>query len=161
MKNIQLPILILFCLCLQSSLWGQASVTISGGFSENSSGSVEYALGQMDFNYTSSDQGSIAEGLLHSYEILTSNRVIRWMTNRLQVYPNPTSQLVQLSLTQYNGEGGDIIVTNPTGRVVQYHPDVDLVNHTLDVRDLPAGLYTIQVKQEQKYSKPYKLVKVD
>ena len=71
------------------------------------------------------------------------------------VYPNPASS--KINVTVENGEATQIILMDASGRTIKTVAAEDAVNHTIDVSALSAGVYFVNVRNEN-VSKVSKLI---
>ncbi len=69
---------------------------------------------------------------------------------RFEIYPNPTTSILSVNLSQYSGSSAEILLTNGFGHVITTRKvdNVSLDPISFDVESLPAGLYGISVKIE-------------
>ncbi|WP_375378256.1 Calx-beta domain-containing protein [Hymenobacter cellulosilyticus] len=85
--------------------------------------------------------------------LLLGTKAAAVVTNKLQVYPTPTSQLLHVRLPEAAARTqASITVFNALGQQVltRQQPLGGSTEATLDVRTLPAGLYTVRVALDGK-----------
>lgn len=90
------------------------------------------------------DQNSIASGV----SSLTNNQTFMTM------YPNPVSSILYISLSSIKNQAFEIQILNTNGQVVftqQYAAD-QAKNISLELSDLPVGIYSLIVKNEMEYN---------
>lgn len=83
-----------------------------------------------------------------SYEFSDIRSVVFGGPGNLIVYPNPTTQMLNVQMPEDMDQGSVIEVVNPAGQIVKSMANVDVTNavFTLDVSDLAGGIYFIQVR---------------
>ena len=71
--------------------------------------------------------------------------------NNFNIFPNPTSDVLQVALALENATHAKVIMTDVTGRVVRLEMLDNVQNETLtfDVNNLSAGVYFISVKTDK------------
>ena len=113
----------------------------SGGYISNTSGELDYTIGEVSVATFENTNDILTQGFLqgnidnpnglYSSEILAS----------LKLYPNPTSDLVQIAGIE-NIASGYTTITNNLGQMISTVP---LTKGKIDVSNLPAGLYTFKL----------------
>lgn len=123
-----------------------------------------------NFRKPNSAQDPIDHSMEHSVEEFTDLGVIVWLqdsqgnieqsayatessisisehelSSRLQVYPNPTVGLVNVSIALDQTSEANISIVNNLGQVVLNTTQSTDGNISLDLSNLPAGIYTVQV----------------
>ncbi|MFO7829503.1 MAG: M4 family metallopeptidase [Bacteroidales bacterium] len=68
--------------------------------------------------------------------------------NRSQIYPNPAKDYITIDTQSRDQTLNQISIYNITGTLVKAEHDIE-GNHTVDISDLPAGLYTIIIKTDR------------
>lgn len=126
-----------------------------------------------DFRKPNSAQDPIDHSLEHSVEEFTDLGVVVWLqdsqgnieqsayatpssisisehelSSRLQVYPNPTAGLVNVSIALDQTSEAKISVINSLGQIVLNSTQSTAGDIGLNLSDLPSGVYTVQVSVE-------------
>jgi len=84
-------------------------------------------------------------------DVITSN------VQKVEVYPNPATQVVNLNLTGFTGKS-DVSLFDVNGRMVLTRL-VNTVNSQFDISALPKGIYMMRIKNDGKEVKMMKIVK--
>jgi len=106
MKEIK-PKSVAFCLIVTimtitcgANIQAQKAVMSSGGEAAGSNGTVSYSIGQLFYTTNNGSNGSVAEGVQQAYEIsqVTLLEKVKLTSLKCTVYPNPTSDFLQLKV---------------------------------------------------------------
>lgn len=97
--QIKLISLSLFAFGLMS-VQAQNTITTTGGNSTGFGGSVTYTIGQIAYTTQTSSAGTITQGVQQPFEIfvVTSLESARDISLQLQVFPNPATDYLKLSV---------------------------------------------------------------
>ncbi|OQP44795.1 peptidase [Niastella yeongjuensis] len=87
-----------------------------------------------------------------STDLITSNEV-----QKVAVFPNPATQVVNLNLTGYTGKS-DVSLFDVNGRMVMTRI-VSSVNSQFDISALPSGIYMLRIKNGGKEVNMTKIIK--
>ena len=101
MKNIFLIITLLS----SGIILAQESVNTSGSNASGTGGAVSYTVGQVAYTNSSGSNGSVSAGVQQSYTITATTGVDENNFNLdVSVYPNPTTDLLVLSINELKEE---------------------------------------------------------
>jgi len=98
---------LLLTLSLFSSgiILAQESVSASGGNATGSGGTTSYTVGQVAYTSSSSSNGSVSAGVQQAYTITATTGIDETNFNlKASVYPNPTTDLLVLSINELKEE---------------------------------------------------------
>ncbi|MGE0568609.1 MAG: T9SS type A sorting domain-containing protein [Bacteroidia bacterium] len=134
----------------------QDGFTSTGGDNFGSTGSEAFSTGLVVYTEISGPSGSASQGIQFAHELYVINVKEETADLSLSVYPNPSSNLlniqfkgeVEYQYRLYNMLGMNIC----TGKVQKG-------NTSIHVEQLPAGLYLLDILQENKNIKSYKIIK--
>ena len=128
------------------TIHAQQTVDASGGDATGSGGSASYSVGQIVYTTHTGSNGSISQGVQQSYEIFTlSNAALSTVNLVATTYPNPTSGVINISLAMDETSKVEINVINSLGQVVLNDVQSTDGEISLDLSNLPTGLYSVQV----------------
>jgi hypothetical protein len=68
----------------------------------------------------------------------------------IAVFPNPASDLLNISIVNENGKDVKVTIVNATGAVVKTYSAVNMGLITLDTKDIANGLYVVNIKAGNK-----------
>ena len=146
------------CLFLGAFVFGQTSMNASGGGASNPSGSISYSIGQVTYQSTSNTSGSVNQGVQHAFEISTLSLEENALHLSLMAYPNPTEELLNLRVGNYNQEKLAYKLIDLEGKVISeelMHSE----ETTIDMKQLPVATYFVEVNHEGKKVQTFKIIK--
>lgn len=140
----------------------QQTLNVSGGDYTNTNGSVSFTIGQIDYKTHYSTGGTISEGVQQAYEIFeVSIPDYEGVAMECSVYPNPTEDLLQLKIINYEWkETSDYkwSVLDMSGKLIQQHKIVS--DHTeISMKNLSKGVYFLNVSKDNTLVKAFKIIK--
>ena len=104
-KSKSIQIVFLFTLLLIAGIaQAQESTNTSGGEATGSGGSVSYSVGQVVYTTNTGSSGNVAQGVKHAYEINVVGIIDKQLNIALNAYPNPTTDVLTLQISNYNNE---------------------------------------------------------
>lgn len=142
------------------SNYAQTSAPAAGGEGSGRGGSASYTVGETAYQTDDGNGWSAAQGPQQAYEV--SELVERSQTVmpelRMQLYPNPTSDIVNISVQNY--EKGDLSyqLFTSDGKLIEAGslPDNDA---TIKMAGYAAGTYLIRISANKQHIKTFKLIK--
>lgn len=104
-------------------------------------------------NYDSDDGFSVLFGGSAEFEILdecadNKNRLVLQLLN---IYPNPSKDIINLSISSRNDEQVDINILNLEGKkIISLHQNIQKGHQTLplDIHTLPSGNYFVKIEND-------------
>ncbi len=133
----------------------QQSVNASGGNAYWSSGAVSYSIGQIDY---SSAGSQLTEGVQQPYEIVSLAVSETSGEKNIALYPNPVKDIL---FVDFNGEkyvNAQYLLFDSQGRIIR-KGIFSQKKTELDFSALPASAYIIQIFQDSKNIKIFKIIK--
>ena len=155
MKN---TILTTSCLFLGAFVFGQTSTNASSGGTSNASGSISYSIGQVTYQSTSNTSGSVSQGVQYAFEISTLSLEENALHLSLIAYPNPTQELLNLRVGNYNKENLAYKLVDLEGKVIS-EASMHSEETTIDMKQLPVATYFVEVNNEGKKVQTFKIIK--
>ena len=144
-----------FCL---TGLQAQQSVNSSGSIASGSGGSMNYSLGQVNNQTYTGTNGSIVEGVQQPYIISVVTSIEEAKDIALSVYPNPTTNFLQLIVDCEKLKDLHYQLFDTGGKVVRNEKVTD--NQTGIVMDnLIPATYFLKVIHKNKAIKIFKIIK--
>jgi hypothetical protein len=80
------------------------------------------------------------------------------LNTNLKVYPNPASDILNISLSNINFKNSNIVVYNVSGMEVS-KSTMNGANAQLNIESLSNGVYFVKVSNENGFSKTVKFIK--
>ncbi|CAM3766300.1 T9SS type A sorting domain-containing protein [Flavobacterium gelidilacus] len=143
-----------------SNCYSQQSLTSSGGDLTGSNGSVAYSIGQIAYTTNTGSNGSVSQGVQQPYEIseVLASEDFSELVNDLIVYPNPSTDLLIINMSNRNGLELDYTIIDMTGKVLKSKKNIE--NETnIVVSDLPSSIYFLKITNKNKEVKTFKIIK--
>ncbi|AWM14594.1 T9SS type A sorting domain-containing protein [Flavobacterium sp. NRK F10] len=143
-----------------SNCFAQQSPTSSGGDLTGTTGSVSYSVGQIDYNTNSGSNGYTIEGVQQPYEIsevLATENFSELITN-VSIYPNPSTDILTLKMTNSENLSLNFKLVDINGKVIKSDKIASDITE-IAVSDLPSAVYFLQISDQNKEVKTYKIIK--
>jgi hypothetical protein len=102
MKNLNKIICLVLLFLLSLNIQAQKETVAAGGEAIGTGGTASYSYGQVVYTTNSGATGSSAQGVQQTYEItvITDITKTQEIFSELNAYPNPTPDLLTLSVSQ-------------------------------------------------------------
>ena len=146
----------------------QSSMVATGGELIGSGGSASISVGQVNYQSVSGSNGTSSGGVQQAIEVSSISiqdvpyKNISKYSNTIdiiaiKVYPNPTSENVNIEAEDYKGEVLSYRLLDITGKTLL---DGQMLSPivTVSLSELPSSTYFMEVKQGERES-VYKLIK--
>ena len=135
-----------------SCVFAQSNIVTGGGNAASSTGSVSYSIGQIDFQYTSSADYSVSEGVQQTYSFDTALSINDIQYDfQLSIWPNPSVDKMNLEFTTNYELPLSLTVTDVKGAVVA-NRSVTQGQYSFDVNTWAAGTYYINLNDGEAVS---------
>lgn len=135
--------IILFLVVVQTN--GQESLVSAGSNANGTGGSLSFTIAQTIYTTNFSSSGSVSQGVQQPYEIQTvlgeNNFEIKL---ELTVYPNPTTDILNLYVKNYNSDSIQYQLFDLNGRLIISDR---IYNETtsFSMQNLPSAVYILKV----------------
>ncbi len=154
---------ILSFLIIPLGLSAQFNFTSGSGELKGPGGSASQSIGQIAYTTYQSDSGRVNQGVIQPYQIsVISGDEINFVELSLKVFPNPVSSVLNLEVLSENylNENKELSYQffDINGRLLRSSK----INESLteiSVSDFPPATYFLQVIQQSKNIKTFKIVK--
>ena len=146
-------------LLIPAMLWGQNSFTSTGGDAVGSGGSVSYSIGQLADGSATGTNASITEGVQQPFEIFIITEINDDFSNlNLTVFPNPTTDKIELTIENNNGQEFTCILFDLQGKTLICESFAGS-SVKLETSSLPAGTYILKVLCGNEEVQSFKIIK--
>lgn len=138
----------------------QNSTNSSGGNATGAQGSVSYSIGQTFYTTSTGTSGTVAQGVQQPYEIseVLSSPDFSELVKDLNIFPNPTTDVLTLTLKNLNNLELDYQIMDMNGKVLLAQKNIsDETNIT--VSSFPSAIYFLKVTNQNKEVKTFKIIK--
>lgn len=138
--------------------YGQTSIVASGESVSNNSGSISYSIGQVAYQSVTNTSGSVSQGVQQAYVISTLNLEEDVFNFSLSAYPNPTTDVLNLRVGNYNHEPMNYLLLDAAGKLIS-EGKITQEETVFDTKMLPVGTYFVEVHHESKKVQSFKIIK--
>lgn len=156
-KTIQLSLLLL---SIGLTATGQQAITSSGGDSSSSSGSLAYSVGQVVYTTNSNNDGTISKGVQQAFEIFTLSIEDNRLDIFLSVYPNPTTNYINLRMDNQLSKDLSFQLYDLQGRLLRQGDLTDKITQ-IDMQKLQSATYLVNILKDHKTVKHFKVIKAE
>lgn len=140
------------------NLHAQQAPVNAGGELTGSGGSASYSIGQVTTSYESSSTHTMNAGVQQPYEwFVVSVQEQPGISIQLNVYPNPTADLLTISIEPFTDDYSFELV-NELGQQLIVGKLID-AKTTLQLRDYPTATYYLRIKNVRGGPSIFKLIK--
>lgn len=155
-----IQILIVFSLFGLGYMQAQSAVPAAGGNAAGSGGMAYYTVGQAVYTTNSGLSGTVSQGVQQPYEILvvTGLEEAIGINVEFEVYPNPSSGFVKLTVKNCELQNLCFQLYNINGSLVQNKKNIDKET-VIDMGKLPPGAYYLHISDNQREVKTFKIIK--
>ena len=128
-----------------SCVFAQSNIVTGGGNAASSTGSVSYSIGQIDFQYSSTADYSVSEGVQQTYSFDTALSINDIQYDfQLSIWPNPSADEMNIEFTTSYESPLSLTVTDVNGAVVAKR-SVTQGQYNFDVNTWASGTYYISL----------------
>jgi hypothetical protein len=150
---------IAFLLLGLGGLHAQETVTTTGGEAIGTGGTASYSVGQVVYTSATGTNGSVAQGVQQAYEISITTGVKETTINlEMNVYPNPTTNYLQLKVESEKLESLNFQLIDLQGKIIE-SKKVTASNTILKMEALPKAIYFLNVTKDNQLIKSFKVIK--
>jgi hypothetical protein len=158
-KKTKYYVALLFSLGLLTTNAQQATVA-SGGNASGTTGSVSYSVGQVVYTTSTGSNGTVAQGVQQPYEIseVLSSPDFSELVKDLKIFPNPTTDVLTLSMSNATNLALDYQIVDMNGKVILTQKSIG--NETnITVSSFPSAIYFLKITNQNKEVKTFKIIK--
>jgi len=139
-------------------LKAQQGVSASGGEALGA-GSASFTVGQVMNNYQTGTTGSVSQGVQQSYKIVTSSgEEYNQINVYASVYPNPTANILTISVKDFSFENLSYQLFDIQGRGI-LHGRINSELTILELASISASAYILKLTVNNKAIKTFRIIK--
>lgn len=152
--------LIAFCIFGYGTVKAQDAIPASGGNMTGTGGTVSYTVGQVVYTANSSSSGTLIQGIQQPFEIfvITGLEEAAGINLTFEVFPNPSTDFVRLTIKNYELEYLGYQLFNVNGILIHAERIVD-EETVIDMGKLAPGNYYLHIRDSQREVKTFKIIK--
>lgn len=137
---------------------GQQSINGSGGDASGTGGSASFSVGELSYTTNTGTNGSSAQGVQHAYEIFSVGIDEPTINLNLSIYPNPTTDVLNIHLADLNKEDLGYQLYDAQGKLISKSV-LQSGDNLVDVSQLSRATYFLTVSNADQITETYKIVK--
>lgn len=139
-------------------LHAQESVNSLGGEATGTGGTASYSVGQVVYTTNTGTEGTVAQGVQHSFVISSITLGINDASEdlKLSVYPNPTTGYLTLKTDDYANLNYHLY--NTQGQLIE-SKKMDSNSSIIDLEGEPSATYFLNVSKNNQIVKTLKIIK--
>ncbi len=158
-----MKIILITLLCWMISLTNlhaQEAILTSGGNALGSGGSVSFSVGQVVYNTNTGTNVSVAQGVQQPFEISIVNGIkeASGINLNCDVYPNPTSDCINLRIENYKIENITYQLYDISGKLISYNR-IESEETNIVMKNLVFATYFLKIIQGNNEIKIFKIIK--
>lgn len=152
-------IITLLMLCCLSEVMAQQAIVSFGGNASGIGGSTSYSVGQVAYSNFTGTNGKVTEGMQQPFEIVTlENEEFPEINLVMTAFPNPTTANITLQIQGYNDENRNYQLLDINGRII-HSKKITQTETPIFMENLASAIYLLQVSDENKLLKTFKIIK--
>ncbi|MES2560818.1 MAG: T9SS type A sorting domain-containing protein [Bacteroidota bacterium] len=149
---------LLLAACYTSS--AQSGFVAVGASVSNTTGSVSYSVGQIDYISSTNTQGTISQGIQQAHEIFIRSSVSEQpLQTPLSVFPNPAKDHLVLQVGDFTSNPLRYSLMDIQGKELASGVILDYQTH-INIADLASAVYSLRVQSDLKGSSTFKIIKI-
>jgi len=158
-KSIGVATLLTFTFSL-STVFAQETIPATGGNASGSGGAVSYSVGQVVYTTNTGTNGSVAQGVQQPFEILVVTGIdeAKGINLVVSVYPNPTTDFLQLKVESEKLKDLSFQLYNMQGKLLQ-NKKIEGNETSIVMSNLVPATYFVKVTEGNKAIKTFKIIK--
>jgi len=160
LKNSIILIIIFSIILGLTEAEAQKATAVAGGDVKGSGGSISYSLGQVVYTTNTATNGSVAQGVQHTYEISveTSIEKVKGIILQCTIFPNPTTDFITLKIENLKIEDLMYQLYDVNGKVLE-NKKVEENETKIVMCNLVPAIYFLRVSQKNEEIKVFKIIK--
>jgi len=156
----QLFLIIYFSIICSLNCISQEVISTSAGYSETSSLSVSWTIGENFTETFSNSEIILTQGFNQSKIIVTDISEILFPEFTITAYPNPANEFINIKIESKNTEYFTAEIYNLSGtRLISELMNSD--NTCIDIQSLPESNYILRISDSHQRIKSFKIIKTD
>jgi len=136
----------------------QESVNTSGANAIGSGGSVSYSVGQVAYSYENGLNGNSNQGVQQPYEIYSVSIENTTSNISLTVFPNPTTDVLNLQFEDYIDFNPVLILINPNGKIL-INQEITSKTTSVNLSEMAPAVYILNIVSASKTIETFKIIK--
>ncbi len=140
------------------TLQAQESINATGGNVSGNGGIVSYSIGQPFYSTHTSNNGFVVQGVQQPYEISEVIGIEELEEINLSVYPNPTTDFLQLKVDKEQLKDLSFQLVDMNGKLLQVKKLIETDNQ-INMKSYISATYFLNIVKRNKPIKKFKIIK--
>jgi hypothetical protein len=157
MNNNKKAFALLFGVGFSLTAISQESVNASGETINSAGGGVSYSVGQVVYQNYINSNGSVEQGVQHAYEIVSAGLSQVKLNFKVDVFPNPTVDALNLSIEQFQSNMMFQLYSE-NGQLIESRPIAEL-STLIDMKNYSPGTYVLNLLSNQEQVESFRIIK--
>jgi hypothetical protein len=159
MRNLSFILSTLLFLFSAAASHAQESINAGSGDITDPEINLSYSIGQVLMEPVIYSEGSVTPGIQQPYEISLLSGVPEVIAGlKIQAYPNPATDYLELSFPDYDKEKHTLRLIDQTGKVIFLTEIIEAISR-MNVHALAPGVYFLQIAEKEQMLKTFKIIK--
>lgn len=138
--------------------FAQQAIGATGSNASGTNGSSSYTVGQIDYLAKGSNS-EVTEGVQQNYEIYSLASAENSTSNQnIILYPNPTTDVLFVDFQSESFTNSSYRFLDAQGKIIM-EGEFTKSKNQLNLQGIPSSLYILQIIQNNKQIKSYKIIK--
>jgi len=140
-------------------MYCQETIPASGGEATGTGGTASYSIGQLITTTTANSNGSVSAGVQQAFEISVTLGIDDTTINlTFAAYPNPTVDVLHLSISNFNQENLSYQLFNVQGQLLATKQVINATT-TIGMQSYAPAIYFLKVTSNNQAIKTFKIIK--
>jgi Secretion system C-terminal sorting domain len=149
----------LFYLFSVVSSFAQRSVHIAGGEIKNTTGSISYSVGQVNYINTRDNKNTLTQGVQQPYEISIISDVDNLNKQfNISLFPNPTLNTITVTINETDASDFKSQLFDINGKLLLQKESMESKSD-MDMTTMAAGTYFLKIENKYHSTNSFKIIK--
>lgn len=141
---------------------GAEVVATCGGYFQASNIQIDWTLGELLGTTIGNGSQQITQGFLQPIDKITSTQELRLLEGTLSVFPNPTSEILQLHLSFHESQNVTATLFDTQGRLLeQFLFEGIEINTHVSLQQFAVGTYFLKLTLNEGHATTFKVIKLN
>ncbi len=137
----------------------QESISSAGSSNQSGNYFLSWTLGEIITGNSTNSEITIYQGLLPAEITLFSVSEHDSINDHIVIYPNPTSNMITIECKSSISQSLFLQLQDINGRIFYKIEEIDRNTVNIDLKNISAGIYFLNLFEDNKLFKSYKVIK--
>jgi hypothetical protein len=153
-QTLQVFLFMLSC----TTVHAQQVVATAGATSQTASGGISYTIGEIVTETFTASGTTLTQGFQQTKLVITAINMITDLGYTIEVFPNPATDFVKLSVSSNKVKGLHYVLYDINGKTIATK-QLESTETTIPFSDISCASYILKVFDGQKEVKSFKIIK--